>query len=183
MNRNTRLAKLDKEDGEYTALVLAAAGLMRLDLSNRITALLKPPVVYYAVGQAALAIEIRTGDEVTKTLIAGLTHAETNITGRAERACLRVLEGGCSVPVGVSSSFERKEGEGVVGTLKVTGTVTSLTGTSHVEETVEADISSVEDAEDLGTRLARKLIDSGAKAILEEIDKAKKERQEKENSS
>ncbi|KAG9044128.1 porphobilinogen deaminase [Tulasnella sp. UAMH 9824] len=183
-NLNTRLAKLDKADGEYTAIILAAAGLMRLGFSDRITALLKPPTLYHAVGQASLGVEIRSDDETTKQLIAGLTHPESNLMCRAERACLKVLEGGCSVPVGVASSFERKEGaDEVVGTLKLMGTVTSLSGTSHVESTLEAEVSSVEDAENLGARLARKLIDSGAKTILEEIEKAKKERQEQEKTS
>jgi len=173
-NLNTRLAKLDNPEGAFTALILAAAGLSRLGFSDRITAKLGPPTLFHAVGQAALGVEIRSDDELTRSLVRVLTHLETNHMCLAERACLRVLEGGCSVPVGMSSSFRVSE-DGISGHLAVTGTVTSVSGGAHVECTEVADVANVQDAEALGQRLARKLINSGAKDILDEIEKAKKQ--------
>lgn len=171
--RNTRLAKLDDPQGEYTAIVLAAAGLIRLGFSNRISSHLLPPTLFPAVGQAALALEIRADDTVTRDLIAGLTHYETDLTCRAERSCLRVLEGGCSVPVGVSSTFVKNEGA-AGGRLSVIGTVTSLAGTSHVQALEEATVVSAAEAEALGQRLAQNLLQMGARDILDEIEAAKK---------
>lgn len=100
--------------------------------------------------------------------MAGLTHLETDIICRAERACLRVLEGGCSVPVGMTSFYDKETKR-----LSITGTVTSLSGTSHVECLMEEDVASVKEAEAVGTKLAEKLKERGATAILEEIEKSK----------
>lgn len=175
--RNTRLAKLDKADGEYTALILASAGLVRLGFTSRVTCHLGPPTLYYAVGQAALGIEVRSDDFMTKDLVKGITHHETNMVCRAERSCLKVLEGGCSVPVGMKSEFVANPSSTLgAGRLRVTGTVTSLDGSAHVECTEEADINSVGEAEAIGQRLAQHLVASGAKHILEDIVKAKQTR-------
>ncbi|KAG8864204.1 porphobilinogen deaminase [Tulasnella sp. 330] len=176
-NLNTRLGKLDKADGEYTALILASAGLVRLGFMSRVTCQLGAPTLYYAVGQAALAIEVRSDDSETKELVAGITHHDTNLVCRAERSCLKVLEGGCSVPVGMNSEFtaDPSSAQGV-GKLRMTGTVTSLDGSTHVECTEEATISSVVEAETVGQHLAQQLMASGAKQILEDIVKAKQAR-------
>ncbi|KAG9027821.1 porphobilinogen deaminase [Tulasnella sp. JGI-2019a] len=175
--RNTRLAKLDKPDSEYTALILASAGLVRLGYASRVTCHLGPPTLYYAVGQAALGIEVRSDDLATKELVQGITHHETNLVCRAERSCLKVLEGGCSVPVGMKSDFiaDSSSTHGA-GKLKMTGTVTSLDGTSHVECSEEANISSLAEAEAVGQRVAQKLVANGAKQILEDIVAAKQKR-------
>ncbi len=162
-SRNTRLAKLDAEDGPYAALILAKSGMVRLGMGHRITADLTPPTLFHAVSQGALAIEIRGDDTEALKLCEAITHKETQIRCLAERACLRVLEGGCSVPVGVDSTFED-------GTLILTGCVTSLDGSEHVEHTLKEPVSSVVEAEAVGERLAKILVGSGAGKILDDIN-------------
>ncbi|EPQ30259.1 uncharacterized protein PFL1_02375 [Pseudozyma flocculosa PF-1] len=115
-NLNTRLAKLDAPNGPYTALVLAAAGLVRLSLHHRITAFLSSPVLLYSVGQGSLAIEVRTPpegadpatnrDAKVRDLIRSIGDWRATFRAEAERSLLRELEGGCSIPVGVESRFE-----------------------------------------------------------------------------
>lgn len=131
------------------------------------------------MGQGALAIETRSDDFEVKALVEGLIHRDTDYMCRAERACLRVLEGGCSVPVGVSSKFQATNGSG--GVLTLTGTVTSYDGEGHVENVLEADVESVEDAEALGEKVAKVLIDNGAKVILDDIAKTKEKKIEQAN--
>lgn len=161
---DTRLAKLDAPNGPYAALVLAKAGLVRLNLQHRITVDLTPPTMLYAVSQGALGIEIRSDDHEALELCKKLTHRPTQLRCLAERACLRVLEGGCSVPVGVHS--ELQDGD----ILKITGCVTSLDGKEHVEHTVEEKVANPEDAEAVGRKLAQVLIDAGASKILDAIN-------------
>ncbi|KDQ54934.1 hypothetical protein JAAARDRAFT_196311 [Jaapia argillacea MUCL 33604] len=168
-NLNTRLAKLDAPDGPYSALILAKAGMVRLGLGHRLTADLHPPTLFHAVSQGALAVEIRSNDAKALELCQALTHWETQYKCLAERACLRVLEGGCSVPVGVDTVLE-VSGTGE-GKLTITGCVTSLQGDSHVQHTIQGDVQSTAQAEELGTKLARILIDTGAKQILNDITK------------
>jgi len=176
-NLNTRLAKLDAPDGPYAALILAKAGLVRLGLGNRCTADLGAPTLYHAVSQGALAIEIRSDDLESKKLCEALTHWETQWRCYAERMYLRVLEGGCSVPVGIESRLEVCVGEGVrAGILRMTGCVTSLDGGRHVEHTAEEEVRNLEEAEDVGARLAKVLIGSGAQAILDEITEDRERR-------
>jgi hydroxymethylbilane synthase len=174
--RNTRLAKLDAPDGPYAALILAKAGLVRLGLGHRCTADLNAPILYHAVSQGALAIEIRSDDAEAKKLCEALTHWETQWKCYAERACLRVLEGGCSVPVGVVSALKAKAEGPRGGVLKLTGCVTSLDGGRHVEHTVEKEVQSLEEAEEVGAGLARVLMGTGAQAILDEITKDRERR-------
>jgi len=149
---------------------------VRLGFANRVTCDLTPPTLYHAVGQAALAVEIRSEDERIKQVVETLVHWQTDWRCRAERAYLRVLEGGCSVPVGVETSLVPVRGEGRDAgpercMLTITGTVTSLGGSPHVELTVFEEVESMKDAEGLGAKLAQQLIDKGALAILEEINK------------
>lgn len=165
---DTRIAKLDAPDSPFTAIVLAKAGLVRLGLDARISSDLPPPTLYYAVSQAALAIEIRANDDEARRFCRALTHWQTEWRCAAERACLRVLEGGCSVPVGTHTEIVEK-GEGGAIVLKITGCVTSLTGAEHVQHSLEEEVRSVEEAEAVGAKLARILIDTGAKAILEDL--------------
>ncbi|KZT24664.1 porphobilinogen deaminase [Neolentinus lepideus HHB14362 ss-1] len=162
-NLNTRLAKLDAPDGAYSAIILAKAGMVRLGLDSRITSDLAPPALYHAVSQGALAVEIRSNDTEARKICAALTHRPTLLKCLAERSCLRVLEGGCSVPVGV---FTELTGE---GSMSITGCVTSITGEAHVEHTLTGKVASVEEAEKLGAQLAKVLMETGAKAILDDI--------------
>ncbi|KAF5338448.1 hypothetical protein D9758_012234 [Tetrapyrgos nigripes] len=168
-NIDTRLAKLDDPDSPYAAIILAKAGMIRLGKGDRLTSDLGPPTLYYAVSQGALAIEIRNDDKEALELCKRLTHRETALRCLAERACLRVLEGGCSVPVGVATTLKGD-------VLNMTGCVTSLDGSQHVEHTLEERVDSIEAAEDMGVRLARKLVATGAKEILEEINRDREHR-------
>ncbi|KAK7688232.1 hypothetical protein QCA50_008602 [Cerrena zonata] len=168
-NLNTRIAKLDADDSPYTALILAKAGLVRLGWGSRITTDLHPPTLFHAVSQGALAIEIRSDDHEAKEFCRSITHWETEWRCAAERACLRVLEGGCSVPVGIHTELSELVGNRN-GFLKITGCITSIDATKHVQHTLEGDVRSLSDAEDLGAKLAKVLLESGGKAILDEIN-------------
>ena len=141
---------------------------------SRITADLSAPILYHAVGQGALGVEIRIGDEATKKLCESLTHWPTDWTCRAERSMLRVLEGGCSVPVGVHTTIaplDPTTSSPTKSTLTMTGTVTAISCSPHVEHTLSIEIASVDEAVAAGEKLATILMQTGAKEILEEISK------------
>ncbi len=153
----TRLAKLDS--GEYDALILAAAGLNRLELSDRIHLLIPPEISLHAVGQGALGIECREGDTEILDILKVLQHQPTAYRCYAERAFLRELEGGCQVPIGVNTKIEGD-------TLTLTGIVASLDGQKLVKDSVSGLAT---DAEKLGTELAHRAKEQGAQEILNEI--------------
>lgn len=156
-NLNTRLAKLDA--GDYDAIILAVAGLQRLGMGDRIHQVIPAEISLHAVGQGALGIECREGDEDILTLLKAIEHQPTYQRTLAERAFLRELEGGCQVPIGVNTSID---GE----TLTLTGMVASLDGKTLIKDTVTGSSS---DPEKLGLDLAENLKQKGAKAILDEI--------------
>lgn len=110
-NLNTRLSKLDNDDGEYTAIILAQAGLDRMNWSDRGSTLLTPEQDinledwYYAVGQGAIAVECRSGDRFILDLLHPIVDMKTTYEVIAERSLMKKLEGGCSVPLGVRSSW------------------------------------------------------------------------------
>lgn len=156
-NLNTRLRKLD--EGGYDAIILAVAGLQRMDMGDRIHAILPPEISLHAVGQGALGIECRTGDEDILSLLSVLSHQPTTYRCLAERAFLRELEGGCQVPIGVNTVLEDD-------TLTLTGVVASLDGQRLIKNQV---VGPAETAEALGTELAKQLRAEGAQEILDEI--------------
>ncbi len=156
-NLNTRLQKLD--DGEYDAIILAVAGLTRLKMSDRIHQIIPSSISLHAVGQGALGIECREGDEDILEIIKVLEHAPTAQRCYAERAFLRELEGGCQVPIGVNTVINGDQ-------LTLTGMVASLDGKRLIKDTVTGNAT---DAEVLGIQLAHKLKDQGAQEILNEI--------------
>lgn len=161
-NVQTRLAKLDDPNGRFECIVLAVAGLKRLGLGHRITSCLDAPDMYYAVGQGALGIEIRSNDARIMKLLAHINHNESLLRCLAERSLMRTLEGGCSVPIGVQTTFT---GE----TLLFKAIVVSVDGTEAVEETISAVVTTTTEAEELGKLMAQKLIAKGAKDILDAI--------------
>lgn len=166
-NLNTRLAKLDDPNNDFDALVLAYAGLSRLELAERISSVLGDEQMLHAVGQGALAIECRSDDAGAVALTESLSHASTTLCCLAERAFMRQLEGGCSVPLGTVSSLD---GE---GNLSLTGLVVSLDGKRSLKLSKSVNLSlegqeSKRLAEKLGTDLANALIDSGAKVLLQD---------------
>lgn len=156
-NLNTRLQKLDA--GEYDAIILAVAGLKRLDMADRIHQVIPSDVSLHAVGQGALGIECRANDEETLELLKALEHTPTAYRCYAERAFLRELEGGCQVPIGVNTVIDGD-------TLTLTGMVASLDGQKLVKDQVSG---LTETAEALGIQLAHKLREQGAGEILDEI--------------
>lgn len=157
-NLNTRLRKLD--DGEYDAIILAVAGLQRLGMGDRVHEVLPASVSLHAVGQGALGIECREGDDDILSILKVLEHTPTAHRCLAERAFLRELEGGCQVPIGVNTVLE---GE----TLTLTGIVASLDGQTLIKNQVSG---ATQDAETLGNTLAQQLRAEGAQAILDEIN-------------
>jgi len=156
-NLNTRMSKLDASD--WDGMVLAFAGVKRLGWEQRVTEILPLDVMLPAVGQGALAVEIRSDDDDTRTIVHTLHHAATEQAVLSERAFLRYLEGGCQVPIGTHARIER-------GELRLDALVGSLDG----RRTVRGSISGPpEQADQLGTLLARQLLDKGAREILDEI--------------
>ena len=154
----TRLEKLDS--GQFDCLILAAAGLGRLGLADRIHELIDPSISLHAVGQGALGIECREGDAEVLACIKVLEHRPTSLRCLAERAFLRTLEGGCQVPIGVNSRFDDD------GKLVLTGMVASLDGLQLLRDEVSG---SVEDPEAIGNQLAELLRSQGAGEILAKI--------------
>ncbi|AFZ47005.1 hydroxymethylbilane synthase [Cyanobacterium stanieri PCC 7202] len=156
-NVNTRLAKLDA--GEYDAIILAVAGLERLDMSDRIHQVIPSEISLHAVGQGALGIECRTGDERVLEIIKAIQDQDTLDCTLAERAFLRVLEGGCQVPIGVNTSIEGDQ-------LTLVGMVASLDGKQLLKDKVTGDRTN---PEKIGQELAEKLKAQGAGEILAAI--------------
>jgi hydroxymethylbilane synthase len=154
-NLDTRLKKLDR--GDCDALVLAAAGVHRLGFQARITEYFSPDAMCPAVGQGALAIEIRQGDERTERAVRPLDHVPTHQAVRAERALLRYLGGGCQLPIAAHAVATG-------GQLNLVGMVASLDG-SLVKRAAAA--GTIEDPEGLGVTVATHLLQQGARAILE----------------
>jgi hydroxymethylbilane synthase len=145
-NVDTRLRKLD--EGQYDALVLAAAGLCRLGLATRIAELLSPEVMCPAIGQGALAVECRAGDRATIEAVAPLEDAAARAAVTAERALLAALGGGCRVPIGGTAWIEN-------GRLHLAGVVASPDGSRVDRASLDGPVS---DPAALGRRLAAELL-------------------------
>jgi len=156
-NVNSRLAKLD--NGDYDAIILACAGLVRLDMEKRIKQRISSSWILPAVGQGAVGLEARKDDEETLKLLSVLNHGDTADRVTAERALNRRLEGGCQVPI---ASFAMLDGD----TLHLQALVGEPDG-SHI---VKGDISGHRsEAEQLGEKLADDLLSRGAREILEKL--------------
>jgi hydroxymethylbilane synthase len=177
-NIGTRLSKLDAEDSPYTCIILAAAGLLRLDLADRITQYLdsKSSGMLYAVGQGALGIEIRKEDKVLKDMLDTIGDQDTTLSVLAERSLLRTLEGGCSAPLGVEAEWVQSSAG---KKLRMRSVVVSVDGKDCAQVELDADIDSAESAEAFGITVAKALVADGAGDILETIQQNKT----KENAS
>lgn len=156
-NVGTRLRKLD--EGHYDALILAAAGLERLDLHERISVVIPPTTMLPAVAQGALAIEARSVDGQTQELLTVLDDPATRVAVLAERALLRRLEGGCQVPIAAHATVDMAR-----GLLQLHGLVATLDGSKVVRATRDGTTA---DPEVVGTALAEELLSQGADAILQ----------------
>ncbi len=154
-NVNSRLKKLD--DGEYDAIILASAGLLRLEMGERIRQFIEPEVLLPAVGQGAVGIECRQDDEVIQALLTPLHDEATSTRVSAERAMNRKLEGGCQVPIGGFATLSADN------TLLVRGLVGQPDGSLILEDSRSG---SPEQAEAMGVSLAEGLLDKGAGDIL-----------------
>ncbi|KAH7160307.1 porphobilinogen deaminase, dipyromethane cofactor binding domain-containing protein [Dactylonectria estremocensis] len=162
-NIQTRLRKL-KEDPELTAIILAAAGLQRMELDSHISQFLEKDNggILWAVGQGALAVECREGDDLVLNILNKIEDKQTMLACEVERSVMRTLEGGCSVPIGVETKW-------VDGKLRMRASVVSLRGEEGVEcEIIEA-IATREAADRFGKRVAQELVDRGADKILNAI--------------
>ncbi len=153
-NVDTRMSKLD--DGQYDAICLAEAGLKRLGLADRITELVPAAIMLPAIGQGALGLETRAGDDATRAALAPLDHADTHAAVIAERAMLAALHGGCLAPIAAWGRFDN-------GGLVLTGRVLSVDGAQRIEAT---EIASNGDGNKLGQLLARRLVEQGAEGLI-----------------
>ncbi len=156
-NVETRIRKLD--DGEYDAILLAAAGIIRLGLSNRITQLVPHGHLLPAVGQGAIGIECRADDMTTQELIAPLNDKDTSLCVLTERAFSRRLNGGCQLPIAAHALIEDKQ-------IKLSGLVAKLDGSEIIKSEKQGDIM---DIESIGNSLAELLLERGADVILKEL--------------
>ena len=157
-NVQTRLRKLD--EGQYAAIILAAAGLIRLGLGERIRDFISPTDSIPAVGQGALGIEIRADRIDLIEVLAPLNHMDTQLCVEAERGFSRALAGSCTVPLG---AYALREGDNI----NMTGFVASVDGRQMLRESVTG---SVDNAETVGQELAAKLVARGADKILAALD-------------
>src|SRR5690606_33953260 len=156
-NVNTRLAKLDA--GQYDAIILATSGLKRLGFQDRIRCEMTPETSLPAVGQGALGIECKLDNAELLELLAPLSHADSEVCVRAERAMNKRLQGGCQVPIGGYATLNGDQ-------LHLRGLVGAIDGQTIVRGEVSG---SRQDAEALGVQLAEDLLAQGADRILAEV--------------
>lgn len=156
-NVGSRLSKLDQ--GHYDAIILACAGLKRLNIAHRITSTLAPTLCLPAVGQGAIGIECRSKDLDTKKLLAPLNHLETSIRVSAERAMNNYLNGGCQVPIGSYATLDKNQ-------LTLTALVAEPDGSIIIKKNITG---CAENAVQMGENLAQQLLDNGANKILKKL--------------
>jgi hydroxymethylbilane synthase len=160
-NVDTRLRKLAA--GEFDGIILASAGLKRLGHEDRITQILEEDIMLSAVGQGALGIVCRTGDETTRNLLRTLEDPSTRTAVTAERGLLRALGGSCQVPIAGKASL-------TAGSLTIKGLIASLDGTRVIAH----ELSGLPDhAHELGMQLGEKLLSMGAGEILASLSPIK----------
>lgn len=156
-NLDTRMRKL--KEGKISALVLAYAGVKRLGWEEHITEIIPVAICLPAVGQGALGIEMRAGDEPVAELLRGIDDAATHAAVVGERAFLHRLEGGCQIPIGALGEIKDRE-------LYLRGVIASLDGTDMICDAVSGQPG---EAAALGNQLAERLLSRGAAAILEKV--------------
>ena len=156
-NVDTRLRKLD--ENKYDAIILASAGLKRLDLTNRITQEIPYDILLPAMGQGAVGIETRKNDTKIFDFVSDLNHIDTYHAVNAERSFVQKLDGGCQVPIGAYALIQK-------GSLNLKGLVASLDGEIVYES---ESIGPKNDAVIIGEKLGAQLLNMGAKDILEKL--------------
>ncbi|MBP1930391.1 hydroxymethylbilane synthase [Ammoniphilus resinae] len=155
-NIGTRIRKLEEED--YDAIILAAAGLERMDWNGQISQFLPVEISLPAVGQGALSIECRENDKELLALLEKINHPDTEKAVRAERAFLSTLEGGCQVPIAAHGEI------GEDGLCVLTGLVADPKGKLVLKETLQG-----HEAQELGQKLGKLLVEKGASEILDQV--------------
>lgn len=156
-NVGTRLRKLD--NGEYDAIILAAAGMIRLGLKGRITQLISESLLLPAIGQGAIGIECRADDTVVHELIAPLNDRETSLCVETERAFSRRLFGGCQLPIAGQASIKGNN-------INLVGLVARLDGSEVIKSELNGDVRK---HDEIGSILAERLLEHGADEILKEL--------------
>ncbi|MDP2960496.1 MAG: hydroxymethylbilane synthase, partial [candidate division Zixibacteria bacterium] len=156
-NIDTRLKKLETQN--LDGLIMAKAGVLRLGFSKLITQTISTDIILPAVGQGALAVEIREGDGEIKKMTSFLNHSSTFTAVTCERSFLRTLEGGCQVPIGALAQVQEDK-------ISHEGMIASLDGKTLFREKISG---KTEEAEKLGEALAKRLLELGGKKILEDI--------------
>ena len=159
-NLDTRIRKL--EDGNYDGIILAYAGVKRLGFEDKITEHFNPKDILPAVGQGALAIEVRENDKNTEDIISKLNHNETYLASIAERAFLETLQGGCQVPIGAYSEIKENK-------ITLYGLISRLDGRKIVKNKNTCKLE-INECKSLGENLAKTLLQMGGKEILQEIN-------------
>jgi hydroxymethylbilane synthase len=156
-NVGTRLGKLDA--GEYDGIMLAAAGIKRLGLAERITQLIPHSILLPAIGQGAIGIECRAGDDVVNELIAPLNHRNTSLCVQTERAFSRRLFGGCQLPIA---------GQAIINgdNIELVGLIARVDGSEVLKSEHKGNIA---DCDSIGTSLAETLLERGGDKILKEL--------------
>jgi hydroxymethylbilane synthase len=156
-NLDTRLRKLESEN--LDAIVVAAAGVKRLNLEDRISEYLNEEIMLPAVGQGALCIQVRENDPDVKGLVSALDHSQTRTIVNGERAFLRRLQGGCQIPIAGHGKIRND-------CYTLTGLVSDIDGKTLIKETLSGPIAS---SESVGVKLAERLLQQGADKILEQL--------------
>ena len=154
-NVNTRLKKLD--DGNFDAVILAAAGLQRLGYSSRINHLLTK--IIPAAGQGALAVEIRADDEKTCDAVKFLNDAETCAADKVERDFLLTVQGSCQIPVGVHAEIDGEK-------ISVQAVIASTDGKNFVKDSA---VDNIKNVDNFGKNFAQRLLENGGKKILDAL--------------
>ena len=158
-NVDTRVRKLD--EGQYDALILAAAGLRRLGLADRISTAIEPELMLPAVGQGALGLETRADHQELIPIVRRLDHEPTKLACLAERALLRELGGGCQLPIAAHAIIDERSN------MHLTGLVAQPDGSEVVKQMIDGPSL---DAERLGTQLARLMLEAGAARLLSQLN-------------
>lgn len=156
-NMNTRITKMD--NGHCDAMIMAAVGLQRLGLDERITEIIDTEIMLPAVSQGAIGIEIRENDTVNEDIMNGINHHETMVITNAERAFLKSMEGGCQIPIGCYTTNNGDD-------FSFTGLVTDLEGKRYIKLSLNGKI---DEAETIALEVSKQMATKGAKEILEEI--------------
>ncbi|RLM01572.1 hypothetical protein CFD26_108855 [Aspergillus turcosus] len=168
-NLDTRLRKLDDPNSPYAAIIVATAGLLRINMAHRITKRLPASEFPYAVGQGALGIEVREHDSLTQGMIQRIEDPLVRKMCLAERSLLRTLQGGCSSPVAVNCTAETPGLS--MPRLRLEGTIIHPRGSGQVSAWAAADVDDDNAAEVLGAEVARRLLEDGGRELLDEISR------------